>query len=227
MARRQQRRSRHRERRLLIPPAATGARTTSPRPGLPGPADGPAGRAHRHHAPLTSRLRPARSGRAPARGPRLKRRDAQHLVMHGRDRGELRSGPPRISADICTRAGTYSATLRCHCGRPVRPHLQRGSRRRADGRVVLDRAGYIERAGQAKKAARHRGYRLTEERRRHGPTQAQLAAAIGVTPGRVSQIERGGVATTDASPATSRHPAAGPAWSPALATTPSPWPPPK
>src|SRR5437879_3528743 len=46
-------------------------------------------------------------------------------------------------------------------------------RRRADGRIVLDRAGYIERAGQAEKAARQRGYRLTEERRRHGLTQAQ------------------------------------------------------
>jgi hypothetical protein len=50
MTRRQQRRRRGRERRLLVPPATTGARTTSPRPGFPGPADGPAGRAHRRHA---------------------------------------------------------------------------------------------------------------------------------------------------------------------------------
>ena len=69
-----------------------------------------------------------------------------------------------------------------------------------------DRAGYIERAGGAEKAeqrrkalmARQSGYRLAEERKRHGLTQAQLAEAMGVTPGRVSQIERGEVATIDA-----------------------------
>lgn len=69
-----------------------------------------------------------------------------------------------------------------------------------------DRAGYIERAGGADKAeqrrkalmARQSGYRLAEERKRHGLTQAQLAELIGITPGRVSQIERGEVATIDA-----------------------------
>src|SRR5215472_8468036 len=69
-----------------------------------------------------------------------------------------------------------------------------------------DRAGYVERAGGAEKAeqrrkalmARQSGYRLAEERKRHGLTQAQLAGAMGVTPGRVSQIERGEVATIDA-----------------------------
>lgn len=43
--------------------------------------------------------------------------------------------------------------------------------------------------------ARQSGYRLAEERRRHGLSQAQLAEARGVTPRRVSQIERGEVAT--------------------------------
>jgi DNA-binding XRE family transcriptional regulator len=69
-----------------------------------------------------------------------------------------------------------------------------------------DRAGYIERAGgqeaaqQRRKAlmARQSGYRLAEERKRHGLTQAQLARAMGVSAGRVSQIERGEVATIDA-----------------------------
>jgi DNA-binding XRE family transcriptional regulator len=69
-----------------------------------------------------------------------------------------------------------------------------------------DRAGYIERAGGADKAeqrrkalmARQSGYRLAEERKRCGLTQAQLAELIGITPGRVSQIERGEVATIDA-----------------------------
>jgi hypothetical protein len=44
------------------------------------------------------------------------------------------------------------------------------------------------------------GFRLAEERKRHGFTHAQLAKAMGVTPGRVSQIERGEVATIDAIP---------------------------
>jgi len=55
LARRQPRPSRHRERRLLVPPAAAGTRTTSPRPGFPGPAAGPAGRAHRRRALLGAR----------------------------------------------------------------------------------------------------------------------------------------------------------------------------
>lgn len=69
-----------------------------------------------------------------------------------------------------------------------------------------DRAGYTERAGGADKAeqrrkalmARQSGYRLAEKRKRRGLTQAQLAELIGITPGRVSQIERGEVATIDA-----------------------------
>ena len=47
--------------------------------------------------------------------------------------------------------------------------------------------------------ARQSGQRLAEERKRHGLTQAQHAHAMGVTPGRrVSQIERGELATIDA-----------------------------
>jgi len=42
------------------------------------------------------------------------------------------------------------------------------------------------------------GRRLAEERKRRGLTQAQLAQAMSVTPGRVSQIERGELATIDA-----------------------------
>ncbi len=69
-----------------------------------------------------------------------------------------------------------------------------------------DRDAYIERAGGPEEAERRRktlmarqtGYRLAEERKRHHLTQAQLAQAMGVTPGRVSQIERGELATIDA-----------------------------
>jgi len=46
--------------------------------------------------------------------------------------------------------------------------------------------------------AQQSGHRLAEERKSHGITQAQLAQAMGVSPGRVSQIERGEVATIDA-----------------------------
>jgi ribosome-binding protein aMBF1 (putative translation factor) len=69
-----------------------------------------------------------------------------------------------------------------------------------------DRDAYIERASGIAEAERRRkalvarqsGYRLAEERKQRGLTQAQLAQAMGVTPGRVSQIERGEVATIDA-----------------------------
>ena len=69
-----------------------------------------------------------------------------------------------------------------------------------------DRAGYIDRVGGEEEAERRRkalmarqsGQRLAEERKRQGLTQAQLAKAMGVTPGRVSQIERGELATINA-----------------------------
>jgi transcriptional regulator with XRE-family HTH domain len=69
-----------------------------------------------------------------------------------------------------------------------------------------DRAAYIVRAGGQGEALRRRkaamarqsGQRLAEERKRHGLSQAQLAQAMGVSPGRVSQIERGELSTIDA-----------------------------
>jgi DNA-binding XRE family transcriptional regulator len=69
-----------------------------------------------------------------------------------------------------------------------------------------DRAAYIDRVGGEEEAERRRkalmarqsGQRLAGERKRHGLTQAQLAQAMGVTPGRISQIERGELATIDA-----------------------------
>ena len=42
------------------------------------------------------------------------------------------------------------------------------------------------------------GYQLAEQRKRLGFTQAGLAEIMGVTPGRVSQIEHGEVSTVDA-----------------------------
>ena len=46
--------------------------------------------------------------------------------------------------------------------------------------------------------ARQSGQRLAGERKQRGLTQAQLAQTMGVTPGRVSQIERGELPTIDA-----------------------------
>ena len=69
-----------------------------------------------------------------------------------------------------------------------------------DRGAYIDRVGGEEEAERRRKAlmARQSGQRLAEERKRHGLTQAQLAQAMGVTPGRVSQIERGELATIDA-----------------------------
>ncbi|MGH3196173.1 MAG: helix-turn-helix domain-containing protein [Streptosporangiaceae bacterium] len=50
----------------------------------------------------------------------------------------------------------------------------------------------------SKIANRQSGQRLAEERKQRGLTQAQLAETMGVTPGRVSQIERGELSTIEA-----------------------------
>jgi transcriptional regulator with XRE-family HTH domain len=42
-----------------------------------------------------------------------------------------------------------------------------------------------------------RGWRLAELRQRRGPTQAQVAARMGVSIARISQIENGGLSTQD------------------------------
>ena len=68
-----------------------------------------------------------------------------------------------------------------------------------------DRDAYRARVGEGE-AARRRGaimaeqwgYQLAEQRKRLGFTQAGLAEIMGVTPGRVSQIERGEVSTIEA-----------------------------
>ncbi|MFJ1457941.1 helix-turn-helix domain-containing protein [Nocardia sp. N2S4-5] len=68
-----------------------------------------------------------------------------------------------------------------------------------------DRAAYRKRVDEDE-AARRRGaimaelwgQQLAEERKRLNFTQAGLAELMGVSPGRVSQIERGEVATVDA-----------------------------
>ncbi|MCX0271668.1 helix-turn-helix transcriptional regulator [Nocardia zapadnayensis] len=68
-----------------------------------------------------------------------------------------------------------------------------------------DREGYRRCVGQEEAARRRRsiiaeqwGYQLAEERKRLGFTQAGLAEIMGVSPGRVSQIEHGEVATVEA-----------------------------
>ncbi len=92
-----------------------------------------------------------------------------------------------------------------------------------------DRDAYIERVGGPEEAERRRkalmarqsGQRLAEERKQRSITQAQLAETIGVTPGRVSQIERGELSTIEAIAATSRHSAGTWSSSPTSPTTPS------
>ena len=67
-------------------------------------------------------------------------------------------------------------------------------------RLHIERVGGPEEAERRREAliARQSGQRLAEERKQHGLTQAQLAEAMGVTPGRVSQIERGELSTIEA-----------------------------
>ncbi|MFE3225900.1 helix-turn-helix transcriptional regulator [Nocardia sp. NPDC059228] len=68
-----------------------------------------------------------------------------------------------------------------------------------------DKDAYRKRVGEDE-AARRRGaimaeqwgHQLAEERKRLEFTQAGLAEIMGVSPGRVSQIERGEVATVEA-----------------------------
>ncbi|WP_230418642.1 helix-turn-helix domain-containing protein [Catenulispora pinistramenti] len=63
------------------------------------------------------------------------------------------------------------------------------------------RAEFIERAGGEEVAAERRaklraemmGYRLAELRKARGMTQQQVADSMGVTKGRISQIEQGNV----------------------------------
>ncbi len=69
-----------------------------------------------------------------------------------------------------------------------------------------DRDACIERVGRPGEAERRRkakmarlsGQRLAGERKQRGLTQAQLSQTMGVTPGRVSQIERGELSTIEA-----------------------------
>ena len=84
--------------------------------------------------------------------------------------------------------------------------------RAAEGRQPVtsytkwDRDAYIERVGGPEEAQRRRktlmarqsGQRLADERKQRGLTQAQLAETMGVTPGRVCQIERGELSTIEA-----------------------------
>ncbi|MBO3740395.1 helix-turn-helix domain-containing protein [Actinoplanes flavus] len=68
------------------------------------------------------------------------------------------------------------------------------------------RAEFVEKAGGEERIAEARrrqqayidGYRLAERRKAFGLTQAEVAERMGVTKGRVSQIENGDVSTVDA-----------------------------
>jgi DNA-binding XRE family transcriptional regulator len=66
--------------------------------------------------------------------------------------------------------------------------------------AYIERVGGPEEAERRRKAlmARQSGQRLADERKQRGLTQAQLAETMGVTPGRVSQIERGELSTIEA-----------------------------
>jgi len=56
----------------------------------------------------------------------------------------------------------------------------------------------IEAESQRKLDARVQGHQLAQERKARGLTQAELAERMGVSKGRVSQIEQGKVATLSA-----------------------------
>jgi ribosome-binding protein aMBF1 (putative translation factor) len=81
-----------------------------------------------------------------------------------------------------------------------------GGRQQVTSYTKWDRDAYIERVGGPEEAERRRktlmarqsGQRLAEERKQRGLTQAQLAETMGVSPGRVSQIERGELSTIEA-----------------------------
>jgi DNA-binding XRE family transcriptional regulator len=68
-----------------------------------------------------------------------------------------------------------------------------------------DRDAYIDRVGGLEEAERRRnalmarvdGHQLAEIRKARGLTQAEVARLMGVTKGRVSQIERGEVFTVE------------------------------
>ena len=68
-----------------------------------------------------------------------------------------------------------------------------------DRDTYIERVGGPEEAEQRRKAllARVDGYQLAEIRRQHGLTQADVATTMGVTKGRVSQIERGEIFTVE------------------------------
>lgn len=86
------------------------------------------------------------------------------------------------------------------------PRSERRHRRKAvTSFSKWDRDAYRARVGE-QEAARRRGaiiaeqwgYQLAGQRKRLGFTQAGLAEIMGVTPGRVSQIEHGEVSTVEA-----------------------------
>ena len=81
-----------------------------------------------------------------------------------------------------------------------------GGRQPVTSYTKWDRGAYIERASGPEEAERRRkalmtrqsGQRLAGERKQRGLTQAQLAGTMGITPGWVSQIERGELSTIEA-----------------------------
>lgn len=64
---------------------------------------------------------------------------------------------------------------------------------------LVERAGGEEAvaASRARDQAYLDGYRLAEKRQQVGMTQAEVAEHMGVTKGRISQIERGDVSTVE------------------------------
>lgn len=94
------------------------------------------------------------------------------------------------------------------------------------GYTKWDRAAYIERVGGPEEAERRRreligrqsGFRLAEERKRRGLTQAQLAETMGVTPAGSPRSSAADCQPSKPSPATSRHSAVN--WS-SLQTSPT------
>ena len=76
-------------------------------------------------------------------------------------------------------------------------------------------------AGARELLAQARGHQLAQTRKHLGIGQKEIAAAMGATVARVSQIEHGDVTRSKSSPVTSRHSAGGWTSSPTSATAPS------
>src|SRR6266704_2631604 len=183
MARGQQRPRRHRERRLLVSPAAAGARARSPRAGLPEHVDGPAGRAHPYQALLgcvaSSQVRDrSTSSRAEASRPRYGAPQPTMPGIFAVPRADplalrrLRPGSVRGSGPVAASSARNSMmTVLLSAGRAA-PGANSGTVRvLAIARVSLDRPFAVEQPDELRDLIAALASRLATAARRIAPRQ--------------------------------------------------------